>query len=105
MLSIVLNKLLSAEVIGCGQPGLCDTGNLPAVQAQSSQLQIILQIVFGIIGVLAVIYIVMAGFKLMTSLGNPEALAKARQGIIFAVVGLVVALSAELIISFTIKQL
>ncbi len=84
---------------------LCDVGNIPKVEAGTSQIQSVLQIVFAVIGAIALIYIIMAGFKLMTSLGNPDATAKARQTILFAVIGLVVALSAELIISLLLGRL
>ena len=93
-----------AEVLQC-ESGLCDTGGLPAVNTSNSQLQLILQIVFGIVGALALVYIIMAGLKMITSLGNPEALAKARQTLIFAAVGLFVALSAEAIVGLVIKKL
>ena len=94
----------AAEVQGCVPAGFCET-NLPNVSAGQSQLTTILQILFGIVGAVAVIYIIIAGFGLITSLGNPEALAKARQALIFAGVGLAVALSAELIVTFVLNKL
>ena len=93
-----------AELTKCVPEGLCET-NFPNVAAGQNQLTIILQIVFGIVGAVAVIYIIKAGFGLITSLGNPEALAKARQALIFAGVGLAIALSAELIVTFVINRL
>ncbi|MCX6727399.1 MAG: hypothetical protein NTX11_01110 [Candidatus Saccharibacteria bacterium] len=95
--------LAKAQVQGCVED-LCETG-LPAVNAGNDQLTKILQIVFGIVGAVAVIYIIIAGFGLITSLGNPEALAKARQALIFAGVGLAIALSAELIVTFVINRI
>ena len=86
------------------QSNLCNTG-LPAVQAGQSQVEVILQIAFGVIGAVALIYVILAGFQLTTSLGNPEALAKARQTIIFAAIGLAVALGAELIVTFVLGKL
>jgi hypothetical protein len=95
---------VAAEIQGCVPAGFCET-NLPNVSAGQSQLTTILQIVFGVIGAVAVIYIIIAAFGLMTSLGNPEALSKARQALIFAGVGLAVALSAELIVTFVLNKL
>ena len=92
-----------AKIQGCSLD-VCETG-LPTVSAGQSQLTAILQIVFGIVGAVAVIFIIKAGFGLITSLGNPEALAKARQALIFAGVGLAIALSAELIVTFVINRL
>lgn len=84
---------------------LCDVGNIPRVAAGTSQVQSILQIVFAVIGAIALIYIILSGFKLVTSLGNPDALAKARQSILYAVIGLVVALSAELLVTLLLGRL
>ena len=84
---------------------VCDAGQIPKVGAGQDQIKIVLQIVFGIIGIVALIYIFIAGFQLVTSLGNPEALKKARQSIIFAVVGLLVALSAEIIVNLVLGRL
>ena len=88
--------------------GLCDNNptGLPQVQAGNSQVQIILQLAFGVIGVVALVIIILAGFQLSVSLGtNPDAVSKARKTIIYAVVGLFVAVSAELIVSFTLNKL
>lgn len=84
--------------------GLCDTG-LPAVNAGGSQIRTILSFVFAIVGVMALIYLIIAGFRLTTSLGNPEALKDARQSVIFAAVGLAVALGAEIIINVVLARL
>lgn len=88
--------------------GLCtsqDTG-LPAVNAGHSQITIVLRFVFGIIGVLALIYIILAGIRLSTSIGSdPQAFAKARNTLIFAGVGLAIAISAEAIVTLVLGRL
>lgn len=95
--------LAAAEVQQCVSQ-LCDTG-LPAVDGGNSQLSIILQIVFAIIGAVALINIILSGFKLVISLGNPEALAKARNTIVFAAIGLAIAVSAEILVSLLLNRL
>jgi hypothetical protein len=75
------------------------------VQADDPSVQVILQLVFGIIGALAVIVILYAGFKFVTSQGNPQEAASARKTIIYALVGLAIALSAEAIVTFVLKGL
>lgn len=93
------------SVQGC-EKDVCDLEDtIPTVKADSGQVSSILQIVFMVIGVVALIYLIIAGLKLITSLGNPEALKEARQSIIFAAVGLAVALSAEIIVSTVLKNL
>lgn len=97
---------LAATVSGCDED-VCDVGQtLPKVEANSNQVANILQLVFLAIGIIAMIYIIIAGLRLITSLGeDPEALKKVRGSIIYAAVGLAVCLSAELIISLVIKKL
>jgi hypothetical protein len=82
----------------------CPTG-LPVIQADDSAVQAILQLTFGIIGALAVIMILYAGFKLVSSQGNPQEAASARKTMIYALVGLAIALSAEAIVTFVLRGL
>lgn len=86
-----------------GNNGTYGTG-LPKVNAFSSELQSILQIVFGIIGSIAVIVIIVAGFMFVTSSGKPENAAKAREVIIYALIGIAVSLMAEIIVSFVLNK-
>ena len=99
---MALSIIFSHFATTCG--GLqCDTG-LPSVSAGSSQLQQILQIVLGIFGAVAVLIIVIAGLKFVTSAGNPQSASKARNTILSAVVGLVVISAAEVIVSFVLGK-
>jgi hypothetical protein len=70
--------------------------------ASASELQLILGIVFGIIGALALLVIVISGFRYVTSAGDPQKTAGAKNGIIYALVGLAVALAAETIIRYVV---
>lgn len=77
---------------------------LPAIGAGKSQLTAISQLVFGIIGAVAVIMIIIAGIQFAASQGDPQGAAKARNTIIYSVVGLVVAISAEVIVTFVLGR-
>ncbi len=79
--------------------------NLPTVNANNGSLTSILQIVFGIIGSVAVIIIMVAALQFVTSGGNPESAKRARETIIFAVIGLIIVISAELIVTFALGKL
>ena len=81
----------------------CSTG-LPVVDASSANLQTILRNVFGILAVVAVLFIVIAALKFITAQGNPQETAKARMTIIYALVGLVIAISAEVIVAFVLNR-
>lgn len=99
LLILLLSRLSQVDI----KPS--ETG-LPQVNANSGQITSVLQIAFGIIGVIAIIMIIVAGLQLMTSLGgNPEAAKKARSTIIYAVIGLIIAISAEFIVTFVLNRL
>ncbi|MBA3757251.1 hypothetical protein H0X09_00065 [Candidatus Saccharibacteria bacterium] len=51
-------------------------------------------------GILAVIYIIIAGVAYMTSDGNPEKAASARKRILNAIFGLVIVMMATVVVSF-----
>lgn len=85
-------------------PGCSGSTNLPEVALNQATVRTGLQIVFGVVGALALIYIVLAAFQLVASQGDPQNLAKARQSVIFALIGLVIALSAEVLVSFVIMR-
>jgi Type IV secretion system pilin len=79
--------------------------NLPQVQANQSTMSTILQIVFGVIGAVSVLIIVIAGFQFVLSSGDPAKVAKARNTILYAAIGLGVSASAFVIVSFVIGKL
>lgn len=82
-----------------------DPGALPTNSTNANTLQTILGIIFGILGAFALLVIVISGFRYILSAGDPEKATKARNGIIYALVGLVVAISADAIVSFVIKRI
>lgn len=85
---------------GCGLP---QAGGPNGVG--SSQVHDVLQIVFAVLAALAVLFIVIGGLRMVTSQGNPQETGKARATIIYAVVGLVVALLAEALVAFVLGKL
>ena len=83
---------------------LKDTG-LPGVNANNTNVKAVLQLIFAIIALVTVIYIIITGLKLIVQQGDPQGISKARQGIIYAALGLLIALSAEIIVTFVVDQL
>jgi len=51
-------------------------------------------------GLVSVAFIIVAGFQYVTSQGNPEKAAKAQQTILFALIGLVIAISAVVLVTY-----
>ncbi len=65
----------------------------------------VINVFLGLLGVLAVVLIIYAGFIWMTAGGNEEKVTKAKQFIINAIIGLAIILSAYAIVSFVINKL
>jgi len=101
----VLSQVFASASVACPTGESCAGGTgLPMVTAGSGELQTILQIVFGIAAALAVLFIVIGGLRFVLSAGSSENVTKARETILYAVIGLVIALIAEGIVTFVIKK-
>lgn len=84
-----------------------DTSSLPnsgtAGDAPTKFLGVILQIVFGTTGAIALLIVVISGFRYVIASGDPGAVAKARSTIIYALIGLAVAMAAFSIVTLVVK--
>ncbi|MBU2575723.1 pilin [Patescibacteria group bacterium] len=65
----------------------------------------VINILLGFAGIIAVIYIIFAGFKWMTAQGNEEQITSAKGTIKNAVIGLGIVLLAFVIVNFVTKSL
>jgi hypothetical protein len=72
--------------------------------AKTDNLTSILNVVFGILGAISVLVITIAGIQFMTSGGEPQKVANAKNTIIYALVGLAVAIFAAVIVNFVIGK-
>jgi len=88
----------------CFQGTGCSTG-LPTIQANNGAVQTVMQIVFGVLGGVALLFILVGAFYMISAQGEPQKVATARQTVIYAVIGLAVAVSAEAIVTFVIGNL
>lgn len=64
-----------------------------------------IQIFAIIVGIISVIVIMIAGLQMITSGGDADAAAKARKGILYGVIGLLIVLLAQAIVSFVLSKL
>jgi hypothetical protein len=69
-----------------------------------STLTGIVNVLLGFLGVLAIIVILVGGFKWMTSGGNEEKVAGARQMIVAGIIGLAIILAAFAIVQFVVNN-
>lgn len=95
-------SLLTNFIIGVSD--IKPTG-LPKVDANEASIGNILSVFFGIIGALAVLMIVVSGLRYMIAAGDPQRTAQAKSGIVYALVGIAVAISAQGIVYFVVNRL
>jgi hypothetical protein len=81
-----------------------DNFNIPKGDLQKSSIDTAFQIVFALAAGVALVILMLAALKYITSRGDPSAVAKAKNTILYAVIGLVIAASAFSIVSFVVKK-
>lgn len=85
-------------------PLICPKTDKPEEDLQHI-IRNILNVVFLWVGIIAVVMIIISGISLMLSQGDPEKIAKAKRGITYSVIGLIVTLSAFAIVTFILNAL
>lgn len=80
-----------------------NVNGLPHTQATHGEVQLVLNIIIGIIGALSLLFITIGGFRYILSQGDPQGVSKAKGTVLYALIGLVVAIIAEAIVAFVIK--
>lgn len=68
-------------------------------------LKIALNILSLIIGITAVIVLVISGFRMVVSLGDPSGFQRGRDGVVYACIGLAVTAMAQLVVAFVLNKL
>jgi hypothetical protein len=89
---------------GTGSSGLIHASGIPKACADAGSLNHILTILFTIIGAIAFLMLIIAGFRFVISQGEPQKMAEIRRQIIYIVVGLVLAASADIIVTFVLNR-
>jgi len=82
-----------------------DSVNIPNTGATASQILASgLNMIYVVAGIVAVIVIILAGYKYVTAAGDSAAISKAKNTILYAVVGLVVIILAFAVTWFVIGR-
>jgi len=89
--------------LAVGAASVINVAPLPQVQT-ANVIPTILSIVFGIVGALALLFITISGLRYITSAGDPQKAIQARDGIVYALIGLAIAISAEVLVTFFIGK-
>lgn len=87
---------LAGGTANCAEPS---TG--PSVD---STVKLVVSILSFIVGLAAVIMIIIGGFKYITSSGDANNISSAKNTILYAIVGLVVAVLAQVLVRFVLNQ-
>lgn len=82
-----------------------DNVNTGATKALPDTIQQVTDLLLFILGAVSVIMLVVGGFKFVTSNGSPEQVKSAKNTIMYAIVGIVVALVAYAAVKWVIAQL
>lgn len=83
---------------------LISSNPLPKPGAGDNTVQAILNIAFVIFGALAVLMIVIAGFRYIIYGSDANKLAEVKRQIIYALVGLVIVATASIIVNFVLNR-
>jgi hypothetical protein len=81
-----------------------DISPLPKTSADPNRIKAVLQLIFGVLGAVAVLMIVIGGIKYSSSQGDPQGVSKAKGTVIYAIVGLVIAILATAIVDFVMGR-
>jgi len=79
--------------------------SIPKVSANGATVGAILTAVFTLIGGLATLFLLIGAVRYVTSNGDPGQMSQAKNTLLYAVIGIVVSLSAFAIVQFVVGQL
>ena len=82
----------------------CTFDDTVQLTGENSIVRNVTNILLFVVGVASIIVIIFNGLRLVTSGGDAQAVANARQGIIYGLVGVVVAFMAYAIANFVVTQ-
>lgn len=86
-------------------PGACNVAGTDATTQINNIVHTIVNLLSAIVGIVAVIMIIVGGFRYITSGGNDTSVTAAKNTILYAVIGLVVVALAQIIVRFTLSKL
>lgn len=86
-------------------PGQCSITSVDATSQINNIVHTIVNLLSAIVGVVAVIMIIVGGFRYITSGGNDASVTSAKNTILYAIIGLVVVALAQVLVRFTLSKL
>lgn len=86
-------------------PGQCNVAGTDATTKINNIVHTIVNLLSAVVGIVAVIMIIVGGFRYITSGGNDASVTSAKNTILYAIIGLVVVALAQIIVRFTLSKL
>lgn len=80
-------------------------GSLPTSDATAGKIQAVLQVLFTVLGSVALLMMMIGAFKYVISQGEQTAVRSAKNTVMYSAIGLVVALSAWGIVTYALQGL
>ena len=93
----------SAQAACQGLPGGCADKATSANNIQDN-VKFVINILSWIVGTASVIMMILGGFKFVTSSGDSGRVSSARNSILYAVIGLAIVASAQIIVHFVLTK-
>ena len=100
-------NLSAADALQCGANGASgnnDATSKTATDSVNNLLSTVLNLLSVVIGLVAVIMIIVAGFKYITSGGKEDSVKSAKNTILYAIIGIVVVVLAQVIVQFVLNK-
>lgn len=79
-----------------------DSIDIPRAEAGDVEIGNAIELAFMVIGIVSVIVIIIAGFQYVLSGGDPQKTKQAKDTILYAIIGLVISVSAWAIVGFVL---
>ena len=85
-------------------PGTACTEGVDAIAVLNSLVARFINLLSIVVGVVSVIMIIFGGFRYITSAGRDTSVTSAKNTILYAIIGLVIVVLAQVIVRFVLQQ-
>lgn len=83
---------------------LIKPNSLPRTKADDSTINVILTNLFILIGAIAFLMLVVAGFRYIAARGQPDKTVQARNMILYSIIGIIIAALASTIVNLIVER-
>lgn len=101
----IFNKVTNVSVLNACWFGVCDSGQgkLEHYDTIINSIQTLLKGAINFSGLVAVVLVIFAGVKYMTTAGDPEKFKEANQALVAAVIGFLIILITSMVLNFIVN--